>query len=98
SKISDDYSLIDRSDSIQIETSGRTGETVRAKITWTSPCEYELLYQSQIKTASNTINKFLQSQPVKVKIIKSGDGFYIFESRTEGVNLVYTDTMRVVAK
>lgn len=87
------YYIINRQNSTQTETNSRTGQVTTASITWTNPCEYELLYQAQTKNSADTINSFLQTRPLKTKIIKVANDYCIFEAHVDSVNLKYVDTL-----
>ena len=54
-KIDNVQFMIDRSDSIQIETDLKTGFITKAKIKWISDCEFEMHYVSSQDT---TLAKF----------------------------------------
>ena len=87
--------LIDRKDSIQIETNTRTGNVVTSRIKWLNPCEYEVLYQSQSAKAYDPSLEFMRNRPMKTKIITTGKDYYVFEARIDSFNFKYTDTLRV---
>ena len=87
------YSIIERHDTMQTETNSKTGQVVTAKITWTNSCEYELQYQTQTRNSNDTINSFLQTRPLKTKIIKASKVYCIFEAHVDNVNLKYIDTL-----
>ena len=93
SHLNGSYSLIDRNDSIQIETSMKSGAKVTARIKWTTECDYELQYLNQTRIANDTITQILQVRPVKFKILKTGKDYYVFEGRIDSVDFVYSDTM-----
>ena len=85
--------IIARHDSVQTETNIKTKQVTVAKITWTSDCEYELLHIIQPTDSINTINKFFESTPAKVKILKATKSYYVFEAYADGVNAKLVDTL-----
>ena len=85
--------IIARHDSIQTETNIKTKQVTVAKITWTNQCEYELLYQPQATDSVNAINKFFESTPAKIKIIKTTEDYCVFEVHADGVNVKLVDTL-----
>jgi hypothetical protein len=88
--------LIDRNDSIQTETNKSTGHIVKARIKWIGICEYDLTYFTQTTNSSDTIVLFVQSRPLKTRIIQTGKDFYIFKFSMEDTNVTLVDTLRVV--
>ena len=93
SEIDNTRSLIQRSDSLQIETNLETGNITKAYIRWTSNCEYELLY---ISSSPDSINEYIRAHPLKNIILKSNSNFYIAKSMMEGIDLTLTDTVRII--
>ena len=93
SRIDNSYTIIERRDSIQTETNLKTGHIVIAIVNWTNPCEYELQYQIQTKNSDDTIISFLQSKPLKTKIIKATKGYCIFEAQVDSIDHTYVDTL-----
>src|SRR5687768_2925526 len=84
--------LLDRNDSVQVETNTRTGNVVISKINWINSCEYEVLFQSQSITAYDSSLDFMRNRPIKARIIATGKDYYIFESRIDSFDFRYTDT------
>jgi len=64
-KLDNSYWIIERNDSIQTETNSKTGNKVTSKITWTSPCEYELYYQKEKMYSNDSVDNFIKSRPIK---------------------------------
>ena len=60
---------IERSDSVQTEFIGKTGEYVNLKITWTSPCNYELTFLNQHILKVDSISNTAGFKKVKVEIL-----------------------------
>jgi len=94
-KIDNTQFMIDRSDSIQIETDLKTRFITKAKINWISDCEFEMHYVSSEDTALEKFSSMLGNIPVMVRILKIGDDYYIFEQEIEGSKMRITDTMWV---
>ena len=88
--------VIERRDSIQIETNLASGSVINSKVSWTNPCEYELMYTSSIVLGSDSIHSFVQARRLKTKILKVEDDYYIFESSMDGIELKLIDTLRVL--
>ena len=96
SNFDNSISIIDRNDSIQTETDSKTGQVTKARINWTTECEYELFYFTPTSDTSDKIDSFLQSRPLKTIIIKNSEDYYIFKSSMEGIGVTLVDTMRVL--
>ena len=92
-KIDNTQFMIDRSDSIQVETDLKTGFITRSKIKWISDCEFEMHYVSSQDTTLAKFSPMLEDIPIMVKILKIGDDHYIFEQEIEGATMKITDTM-----
>jgi hypothetical protein len=60
---------IERSDSIQTEFIGKTGDFVNLKISWTGPCSYELTFLSQHILGIDSVPDSYKNMRVKVEII-----------------------------
>ena len=61
---------IERNDSIQTEFIGKSGDFVNLKITWTSPCSYELTFLNQHIIKNDSFSNPSQFKKVKVEILK----------------------------
>ena len=98
SPVTKDRIIIERKDSIQTETNTRTGNIIKSKIVWTSPCEYNILGMSNNKSSQDNIDSFLNIAPVYVKIIGSNKDYYIFTATVDSANkhLSITDTLRLL--
>ena len=92
-KIDNVQFMIDRSDSIQIETDLKTGLITKTKIKWISDCEFEMHYVSSQDTTLEKFSPMLGDIPIMVRILKIGDDHYIFEQEIEGAKMRITDTM-----
>ncbi len=98
SPVTKDRIIIERKDSIQTETNTKTGNIIKSKIVWTSPCEYNILGVSNNKSSQDNIDSFLNIAPVYVKIIGSNKDYYIFTATIDSANknLSITDTLRLL--
>jgi len=94
-KIDNTQLLIDRSDSIQIETDLKTGFITKAKIKWISDCEFEMHYVSSQDTTLEKLSSMLGDIPLMNRILKIGDDYCIFVQEVEGFKMRVTDTMWV---
>jgi hypothetical protein len=93
--------IINRIDSIQTELNMDTDTITMMKIKWTSPCEYQLLREyKRINTIdSNTkhvIGRYINEVPLKVRIVAVNKDYYVFESKQDGIDFIYKDTMWVI--
>ena len=62
---------IERTDSIQTEFIGKTGDYVNLKIKWTGPCTYELTFLNQHIISMDSVSESDQkNMKVKVEITK----------------------------
>lgn len=71
------------------------------KIKWTGSCEYEVLREYKRKNiidsnSKHIILRYVNEVPLKVRITATGKDYYVFESKEEGNDFVYKDTMWVV--
>ncbi len=96
SEIDNSVSLIDRNDSMQTETNPATGHFVKAAIKWTNDCEYELFYFQQSNNSADTISPFLQTRPLKTKIIKATKDYYVFTATMADTGVILTDTLFII--
>lgn len=96
SKIDNSHTIIERNDSIQTELSVETGSIVKARIIWTSACEYELHYRNQSSNSSDSIVSALKVRPLKTVILETGKDYYVFKSTMDGVDMVLIDTLKIL--
>ena len=86
---------IQRTDSVQKEIIGKTGDFVNLKISWTSPCTYELTFLDQhIMGRDSQSESLKKTMKVKVEIleIRNDTCFVIAESGNQRVpGIVYID-------
>lgn len=90
--------LIDRQDSIQIETNLETGIVTKSKIEWKNPCEYRMISISTNKRVKDGVDSFFSITPITIAIVSTAKDFYIFETKVDSANkhLKYSDTVRIV--
>lgn len=89
--------VIERNDTLQIETDVVTKETMKSKIVWKSPCEYDIIAISNNKSYQDRIDTFFSITPITVTIIGNGKDFYVFKARLDSANkyIEYSDTIRL---
>ena len=81
---------IERRDSLQIETNDVTGDITVLKVSWTSACDYELLFNYMTpKEVSKRVDmqKIVESMgnvPLQIKILSGTDSYYVFEASKQG--------------
>ena len=85
--------LIDRNDTLQVETNLDTRNKIYYKITWTGPCTYNLTFLSTTEHLSDFMLKDKKSAPLIVSIINGDDSYYFYESKRSNSALVYKDTI-----
>jgi hypothetical protein len=96
SPIDESYTIIVRTDSTQTETNTLSNQQMIARITWTSNCSYELLYLSGITNKGDSIPASMQAKPLRTKILKTTKDYCVFESSMDGIEMKYSDTMRIL--
>ena len=95
--------IITRDRENQTELDLETDTLSGSKVRWVSDCEYELIHVYKRPHFSDTTEKraILPDSPVTpvlVKIVATGEDFYIFEGRKDGIDFVFSDTMWVQKK
>jgi len=95
---SKDKILIDRHDSIQIETNSRTGEVKKGRVTWVNPCEYKIIGITDNVVFKDGVDSFLSVTPIHVVITNTAKDYYVFRVRLDSADkhLEYRDTVRVL--
>jgi hypothetical protein len=90
--------IIDRKDTLQIETDEKTSVVLKSKIVWKNACEYEIIAISDNKAYHDGIDSFFSITPIKVTIIGVGNDFYVFKARVDSLNkyMEYSDTIRIL--
>lgn len=83
-----------RTDSLQLETNGRTGDTTVLQIRWISPCVYQLLSFSEMldNTKAGQEPEAKWEGALQVTIIKLTNEYYTFKARRPVADFVYSDT------
>ncbi len=89
------YWIIDRSDSVQVETNSKTGNKMTAKITWLTPCEYQLTEFTNSDPELNSVSPSYRKEPLLTKILSSSRDYCVFESSKKGIEMKYMDTLWV---
>ena len=81
---------IERKDSLQVETN-ESGDITVLKITWTGPCQYELLF-NYMTPKEVSKNKEVQrvfdpggDSPFQIKILEGTESYYIYEASRKGL-------------
>ena len=94
-KTGNEYSIV-RNDVNQIETNLRTGSAATLKIKWINPCEYQLTYVSLKAMGPDTLLPPIQYTSLRTRITEVGDDYYIFETKPDSLDMIYSDTMKIV--
>jgi hypothetical protein len=88
-----DY-LLDRNDTIQIETNLKDKKVTKWKVVWTNQCTYELWYLA-IPPLSKQ-DSFFIIHPFVNKILVATKDYYVFESTLEANRYRVVDTIFVM--
>ena len=98
SPVTKDKIIVERRDSIQLETNVINGRYIKSKIEWKSPCEYEIFQRATNKSAEDITDSFFAINPIRVNIIAGYKDYYVFTARIDSANkhVEFTDTMRVL--
>ncbi len=90
--------IINRNDTLQVETDTKTGIVIKSKIFWKNPCEYQITAISNNKASQDYVDSFFSITPINVTIIDQGKDFYIFKAKVDSINkhLEYSDTVRIL--
>lgn len=90
--------IVERKDSLQIETNTVTGYKIKSKIVWQNPYEYDIIELRDNKSVQDQIDSVFNDTPIHVTIIASKKDYYIFSATVGSTNkqLSVTDTMRVL--
>lgn len=78
SKLNKSKVVVERSDSIQIETIVNTGKTVRLKLFWNSPCEF-VITAIQNNQKHDSIYSFTEIPKLTVKALSFTSNYYIYQ-------------------
>jgi len=87
--------IVDRNDTIQIETNQITGHIFKARIKWISDCEYELSNIEESTNFSDTLKPVWQNKIIRTKIVKVENGYCIYETHVDGVSMIMIDSLRI---
>ena len=90
-----DTILIERNDTVQIETNLTTKNKIVEKIKWISDCEYEVSYLEQTKPTSDTIVASLQNQKITTTILKANKNYCVYKAEVKGYGISIVDTLIV---
>jgi hypothetical protein len=71
--------LIERQDSLQTEADLKTGFTARLKITWLTPCTYDLLGLGT-NLRETMKHSFFKTNSIHIEIIAVGKNYYVHKS------------------
>lgn len=74
--------IIERNDSLQIETDLNSGYTSKFSVTWVNDCEYQL----SILEGRDDIMNFYRGKKLTIKIIETYKDSYKFEGSLEGLD------------
>jgi hypothetical protein len=88
-----DY-LLERKDSIQVETNLKDGKVTKWKVVWTNQCTYELWYLAVPPLSKR--DSFFIIHPFVNKILKATKDYYVFESTMEANRYRMVDTIFVM--
>jgi hypothetical protein len=72
--------VIERNDTLQIETELNTGDTSKYKVTWVSDCEYQL----NILEGREELMNFYRGRTLTIRILETYKNGYKFEGQLEG--------------
>lgn len=87
-------SLINRNDSIQIETDKETGFYSKLKIYWLDECTYEVLLLETTFPFSDSIQHIRRTIPMRAEILVKEKEYYVFKAQRKN-SMVMIDTMWV---
>lgn len=86
--------LIERNDSVQIETDIQRKEISAFKIHWLSDCEYQL----NILEGPDKLMNFYKDKTLNIKILETYTDGYMFEGSISGYNFRYVKTIKIYNK
>ncbi len=91
----DQRTIVERNDTMQLETNDVTGLVMRARIKWNGPCEY-LLINPEEKDSAGVFKPMFGGKTVTGKIIKAENDYCVYEASMEGVSMRMIDTLKVL--
>jgi len=87
--------LIQRKDSIQIETNKKAGTFTKLSVKWTSDCTYETRLIESNMPFPDSIQEMRKKVPLKVEIVKCASDYYVFRAKRDNDDYVMIDTLFV---
>ena len=95
--------IITRDRENQTELDLQTDTLSASKVRWVSDCEYELIPVYKRPHFSDTTEQkaILQNSPiipVQVRIVVTGEDYYVFEATKAGTDFLYADTLWIQKK
>ena len=88
--------MIERKDSIQIETEPISGKFSKLSIKWTDSCTYEIKMLETTFNLPDSIQKIRRENAFRTHIISWTKDYYVFRSTRDKSDFVLTDTMWLV--
>ncbi|MDO7847742.1 hypothetical protein Q5H92_15345 [Hymenobacter sp. M29] len=88
-------SLIERTDSLQIERDEISGDISTLAVKWTGDCTYDLRLISSTKPFPDSIQHLRKTVPLHTEILGGTADYYLFKCYRDNSDLVITDTMWV---
>src|SRR5690348_16611410 len=85
--------IIDRRDSIQIETNEQTGHVFKSNIRWINDCENQLTDFFEKSDSTDSFKPWLPGKIVTTKLIKTTSEYCIYESKMSDVSMTLPDTL-----
>ena len=86
------FQMIERRDSLQLETDKETGYYTKLSIKWTDDCTYEALMVETTFPFPDSIQQIRRTIPFKTQILKVTKDYYTFESQRGNFPII-SDTM-----
>ena len=87
--------IIERSDSIQIETNEGTGLKMKFKVEWLDNCKYQLTLVSFLAGLKDTVVDPSSIPILKTEVLKVTKNYYVCQSKIEG-KYNHVDTMLIL--
>jgi hypothetical protein len=91
----DQNTIIERSDTIQVEKNDVTGQITKSKIKWVGNCEYQLFDVEQTDSVGN-FKPLWNGKVITTKILKAEKDYCVYEAIMEGVSMKMIDTLRIL--
>ena len=87
--------LVDRTDSLQIETNQSGKVLMKNKIVWREDCKFDMYLNAFSNSKLGEIDSIIAATPSHVEIIDISDAFYIFITKMDIFNkkFNYMDTL-----